>query len=75
MTPPDEPGADRHLWQRIGHITAPYWRSVERVRARAMVALLVTLLLEQTGFNGLFNQETGEFTSALAAGRRLGASA
>jgi vitamin B12/bleomycin/antimicrobial peptide transport system ATP-binding/permease protein len=68
MTPPDEPGAERHLWQRFVHTAAPYWRSDERVRARAMVALLVVLLLGQTGFNVLFNQETGEFTSALAAG-------
>jgi putative ATP-binding cassette transporter len=32
-----------------------------------MLALLILLLLGQTGFNVLFNQETGEFTSALAA--------
>jgi putative ATP-binding cassette transporter len=68
MPPLDEPGADRRLWQRFVHIAAPYWRSDERVRARGMVVLLVVLLLGQTGFNVLFNQETGEFTSALAAG-------
>ncbi|WP_338414317.1 ABC transporter ATP-binding protein/permease [uncultured Sphaerotilus sp.] len=68
MPPLDEPGADRHLWQRFVHIATPYWQSDERVRARGMVALLIVLLLGQTGFNVLFNQETGEFTSALAAG-------
>ena len=33
-----------------------------------MLGLLIVLLLGQTGFNVLFNHETGEFTSALAAG-------
>lgn len=32
-----------------------------------MIALLVLLLLGQTEFNVLFNEQTGEFTSALAA--------
>ena len=34
---------------------------------RGLLAMLVFLLLGQTGFAVLFNQLTGEFTSALAA--------
>ena len=63
----EEPGFNSHLWRRFFTIARPYWRSEERWRARGMLALLVVLLLGQTAFNVLFNQETGEFTSALAA--------
>ena len=48
-------------------IARPYWHSDERWRSRGLLALLILLLLGQTAFNVLFNQETGEFTSALAA--------
>lgn len=60
-------GIDRQLWQRFEAMAAPYWSSDERWRARAMLLLLIVLLLGQTGFNVVFNHETGEFTSALAA--------
>ena len=60
-------GFNVRLWQRFMDIARPYWVSDERWRARGMVALLVGLLLAQTWFNVLFNQQTGEFTSALAA--------
>ena len=63
----EEPGFNSHLWRRFFAIARPYWRSEERWRARGMLALLVVLLLGQTAFNVLFNHETGEFTSALAA--------
>jgi putative ATP-binding cassette transporter len=58
---------DRHLWQRFSAIAAPYWFREERWQARGLLMLLVLLLLGQTGFAVLFNQLTGEFTSALAA--------
>jgi len=58
---------DRHLWQRFSTIAAPYWLGNEKWQARALLVLLVLLLLGQTGFSVLFNQLTGEFTSALAA--------
>lgn len=62
-------GFNATLWRRFAHIAAPYWRtSDERWRAWGMLGLLILLLLGQTGFNVLFNHETGEFTSALAAG-------
>ena len=64
---------DRHLWHRFWVIAAPYWRTEERWKARGLLALLVVLLLAQTRFAVLLNDQTGEFTSALAAkdGRRF----
>jgi putative ATP-binding cassette transporter len=58
---------DRHLWQRFWAIATPYWRHEERWKAWGLLALLVLLLLGQTRFAVLFNEQTGEFTSALAA--------
>jgi len=57
----------RHLWQRFGAIAIPYWFSRERWRARGLLALLVLLLIGQAVSNVLFNEQSGEFTSALAA--------
>ena len=68
ISPPSPPGFNSRLWRRFVTIAGPYWRSDERWRASGMLALLVLLLLGQTAFNVLFNHETGEFTSALAAG-------
>ncbi|MEN9904122.1 MAG: hypothetical protein RLZZ555_687 [Pseudomonadota bacterium] len=58
---------NRQLWQRFLDIASPYWRSEERWHARGLLALLVLLLLSQTAFAVLLNEQTGEFTSALAA--------
>ena len=69
MSPAAALGCNATLWRRFTRIAAPYWRTAdERWRAWGMLALLIVLLLGQTGFNVLFNHETGEFTSALAAG-------
>lgn len=57
----------RHLWRRFWNIAAPYWRHEEKWKAGGLLVLLVLLLLGQTGFAVLFNEQTGEFTSALAA--------
>ncbi|HWS74508.1 MAG TPA: ABC transporter ATP-binding protein/permease [Quisquiliibacterium sp.] len=61
------PGLDRQLLKRFRAIAAPYWRSDQRWQARGMLALLMLLLLGQTGAAVLLNEQTGEFTSALAA--------
>lgn len=58
---------DIRLWQRFRAIAAPYWLRDKKWQARGLLLLLVALLLGQTGFAVLFNQLTGEFTSALAA--------
>ena len=65
---PSAPQLDGRLWRRFTRIAAPYWRSDERWRARGLLTLLVLLLLAQTASSVWLNQETGEFTSALAAG-------
>ena len=58
---------DRRLWQRYWAIATPYWRHDEKWKAWGLLVLLVLLLLGQTHFAVLFNEQTGEFTSALAA--------
>ncbi len=58
---------DRHLWQRFWAIASPFWRHEEKGNAWGLLALLGVLLLGQTRFAVLLNEQTGEFTSALAA--------
>lgn len=58
---------NRHLLQRYWSLAAPYWRRDEKWTAWGLLVLLVLLLLGETGFSVLFNEQTGEFTSALAA--------
>lgn len=58
---------DRLLWQRFWQVAKPFWTSRQRWVALGLLALLVLLLVGRTGFDVLFNQESGEFTSALAA--------
>jgi putative ATP-binding cassette transporter len=58
---------DRRLWNRFWKIARPYWFGDERWVGRGLVALLVVLLIARTEFNVLFNQQSGELTSALAA--------
>ncbi|MFZ5890659.1 MAG: ABC transporter ATP-binding protein/permease [Myxococcota bacterium] len=58
---------DRRLWNRFWQIARPYWFGNEKWKARGLLALLLLLLFGRTEFTVLFNQETGEFTSALAA--------
>ena len=66
-TPGSRPGFNARLGHRFVAIARPYWVSQEGWHGCALLALLVLLLLGQTLFNVLFNYETGEFTSALAA--------
>ena len=58
---------NRHLLRQFWGIAVPYWRHEEKWKATGLLVLLVALLLGQTGFAVLFNEQTGEFTSALAA--------
>ncbi|WP_150429013.1 ABC transporter ATP-binding protein/permease [Dechloromonas sp. CZR5] len=62
MTP-----SNLQLWKRFWALATPYWRHEEKWRAWGLIMLLVVLLLGQTRFAVLFNEQTGEFTSALAA--------
>ncbi|HEY5957020.1 MAG TPA: SbmA/BacA-like family transporter, partial [Polyangiaceae bacterium] len=52
---------------RFWKIARPYWYENDKWVARGMLLLLVVLLLGRTEFTVLINQQTGEFTSALAA--------
>jgi putative ATP-binding cassette transporter len=57
----------RHLSTRFAAIALPYWSSNERRTAWTFLVLLIVLMLGQVGSNVLFNQQTGDLTSALAA--------
>jgi putative ATP-binding cassette transporter len=59
--------ADHQLWKRFWALASPYWRQDEKWKAWGLLALLVILLLGQTRFAVLFIEQSGEFTSALAA--------
>jgi putative ATP-binding cassette transporter len=58
---------DRRLWRRFWRIAKRYWQRDEKWPARGRLLLLVLLLLGRTEFTVLFNDQSGEFTSALAA--------
>ncbi|MES1186412.1 MAG: ABC transporter ATP-binding protein/permease [Myxococcales bacterium] len=58
---------DRRLWRRFWGLARLFWIGDERWQARGLLLLLVLLLLGRTEFTVLFNEQSGEFTSALAA--------
>jgi putative ATP-binding cassette transporter len=58
---------DRRLLSRFVTIAKPFWFGEERRSARALLFVLVLLLVAETEFNVFFNEQSGEFTSALAA--------
>src|SRR5262245_36828434 len=57
----------RDLATRFLAIASPYWRSNEKWTAWSLLLMLVLLMFGQVGSNVLFNQQTGDLTSALAA--------
>jgi putative ATP-binding cassette transporter len=62
---------DRRLWRRFWNIAKPYWFLDKKWTSRGLLAILILLLLGRTEFTVLFNQQSGEFTSALAAMDRV----
>ena len=52
---------------RFVAMAKPYWFSEEKWIARGLLALLVALLLGNTAFAVFLNEQSGEFTSALAS--------
>jgi vitamin B12/bleomycin/antimicrobial peptide transport system ATP-binding/permease protein len=58
---------DLNLLKQSIALAKPYWFSEETRKARWLLVLLVLLLIGDTEFNVLFNEQSGEFTSALAA--------
>ena len=67
MKKPHQRDFDRRLWRRFWRIAKLYWLGEQKGRAYALLLLLVTLLIGRTEFAVLFNEQSGEFTSALAA--------
>jgi putative ATP-binding cassette transporter len=57
---------DRRLLRRFAALARPFWFSHEKWVARGLLALLILLLVGETEFNVLFNEQSGELTSALA---------
>jgi len=62
-----KPGFDQRLWSRFWRIAKPFWFHEQKWLARGLLLLLVVLLLGRTEFVVVFNTQSGEFTSALAA--------
>jgi putative ATP-binding cassette transporter len=60
-------GFDRRLWRRFWNIAKRYWLGDEKWKACGLLLLLMALLLGRTEFTVLFNEQSGELTSALAA--------
>ena len=52
---------------RFVALAKPYWFSEDKWIARGLLALLVALLLGNTAFAVFLNEQSGEFTSALAS--------
>ncbi|MBI3862349.1 MAG: ABC transporter ATP-binding protein/permease [Planctomycetia bacterium] len=61
---------DGRLWRRYFRLAVPYWRLDSKWPARGLLLLLVVLMLGNTGFSVLLNEQVGETTSALASRER-----
>ena len=59
---------DLDLLARFGALAKGYWYSEQKQRAWGLLVLLCILLVGETAANVAFNERSGEFTSALAAG-------
>jgi putative ATP-binding cassette transporter len=57
---------NRKLWFRFLRLAKKYWTEGERGRAWTLLLLLVVLMFSYTYFMVAFNEQSGEFTSALA---------
>jgi len=58
---------NRKLWFRFLRLAKKYWTEGERGLAWSLLGLLVVLMFSYTYFTVQFNEQSGEFTSALAA--------
>lgn len=58
---------NRKLWFRFLRLAKKYWTEGERGLAWSLLLLLVVLMFSYTYFTVAFNEQSGEFTSALAA--------
>jgi vitamin B12/bleomycin/antimicrobial peptide transport system ATP-binding/permease protein len=58
---------DRRLWRRFWRTAKLYWAGDEKWKAGGLLLILVLLLVGRTELTVLFNDQSGELTSALAA--------
>ena len=54
-------------WKQFVNVAKPYWLEEERKRAWLLLTLLIVLMLAETKFAVMLNDQAGEMTSALAA--------
>lgn len=65
--PQPQPMVSGRMWHRFMAIAQPYWTGESKRSAWGFLALLMALMLAETQFAVLLNQQVGEMTSALAA--------
>lgn len=72
---PDEPTTSHRrrpsplslaAWKRFLHVAKPYWLGDQKKVAWTLLALLIALMLAETQFAVMLNNQTGEMASALA---------
>jgi len=54
-------------WRQFINVAKPYWLGEEKKKAWALLLLLIVLMLFETKFAVMLNNQAGEMTSALAA--------
>jgi putative ATP-binding cassette transporter len=54
-------------WRQFINVAKPYWLGEEKKRAWVLLGLLIVLMLFETKFAVMLNDQAGEMTSALAA--------
>ena len=54
-------------WRQFLNVAKPYWLGEERKKAWILLGLLIVLMLFETKFAVMLNDQAGEMTSALAA--------
>jgi putative ATP-binding cassette transporter len=54
-------------WKQFVNVAKPYWLEEEKKRAWLLLTLLIVLMLAETKFAVMLNDQAGEMTSALAA--------
>jgi putative ATP-binding cassette transporter len=60
------PGLSMAAWRQFYKVAKPYWTGDQRKAAWALLAVLIVLMLAETQFAVMLNDQAGEMTSALA---------
>jgi len=61
------PGLSLAAWRQFVNVAKPYWLGKEKKKAWSLLLLLIGLMLVDTQFAVMLNNQAGEMTSALAA--------